>query len=133
MTGPIMIPKPEFLQKSDMEYEDNFGSVRFTRKKALPIEDAVGIYIREMRIASGLNTRCIFSAWDKCSEAGKYTTRRYFRDGKLYITLSSSVVRDRLRYRSEEMILRMNKALEEDELFTKDDPRVGFVKELILK
>ena len=128
-----MIPKPEFLQKSDMEHEDNFGSVRFTRKKTLPIEDAVGMYIREMRRAAGLNTRCIFSAWDKCSEAEKYTTRRYFRDGKLYITLSSSVVRDRLRYRSEEMILRMNKALEEDELFTKDDPRVGFVKELILK
>lgn len=133
MTGAIMMPKGEFLPKSDMELDNDFGSVRFTRKKAITLEDAVGMYIKEMRIASGLNTRCIFSAWDNCSEAAKYTTRRYFRDGKLYITLSSSVVRERLRYRSDEMILRMNKALQEDELFTKDDPRVSFVKELILK
>jgi hypothetical protein len=31
-------------------------------------------------------------AWDQASGAAPYTIKRYFRDGKLFITLSSSVL-----------------------------------------
>ena len=62
------------------------------RKEALTMEEVIGEYIKSAKIASGLNTQRIFAAWDACSGAGPFTLRRYFRGGKLYITLSSSEI-----------------------------------------
>lgn len=103
------------------------------RKKALPMSEVVQMYIRSMKLASGLNTRLIFEAWDKASNAAQFTIKRYFRDGKLYITLNSSMVRGQLNFQKDLLVERMNKILMEDELFVKDDPNVKFVEQLILK
>lgn len=120
-----------------MQIEENKvffnGEVRISRRKPLSMEQAVAGYIRAMRIAAGLNTQRIFEAWDKCSGAGKYTIRRFFRDGRLFITLNSSVVRMQMQYRREDLVRKINEFLESDSLFTKDDPKVGYVKEIILK
>lgn len=120
-----------------MEIEENKvffnGEVRISRRKPLSMEQAVESYIRTMKIAAGLNTQRIFEAWDKCSGAGKYTIKKFFRDGKLYITLDSSVVRMQMQYRKEDLVRKINDVLKNDSLFTKDDPKVGYVKEIILK
>lgn len=97
------------------------------------MEEVVGMYIKSMKLSSGLNTQRIFSAWDDASGAGSFTLKKFFRDGKLYITLSSSVVRNQLSFQKDALIEKMNGILSKDELFTKDDARVSFVKELILK
>lgn len=107
--------------------------VRITRKRALSMEELVPMYIKSMKLSAGLNTHRIFAAWDEASGAAAYTLRRFFRDGKLYITLNSSVVRNHLSFQNAELVDRINHILSMDELFVKDDPRVSYVRELILK
>ena len=103
------------------------------RKDPVPMEELVHQFIQSMRLAPGLNTRRIYEAWDQASGASRYTLRRYFRDGKLYITLNSSMVRTHLGLQKDALVQRINEILRSDELFVRDDPRVGYVEELILK
>ena len=113
---------------------------RVARKTAVPLSDLIREYIQASKLTAGLNTQRIFAAWDAASGAGRYTVRRYFRDGKLYITVDSSVVRSQLSFQRDVLLEKINALLEkinallaQDELFTCDDPRSGCVKELILK
>ena len=97
------------------------------------MDQLVKQYIKSMKIAAGLNTQRVFAAWDACSGAGEFTLRRFFRDGKLYITLNSSVLRNQLSFQKAELVEKMNRFLSQDSLFTEDNRTVGFVRELILK
>mgnify|MGYP002627429052 CR=1 FL=1 len=106
---------------------------RVARKTAVPLDELIREYLRQYRLTAGLNTQRIFAAWDAASGAGRYTVRRYFRDGRLYITVDSSVVRSQLSFQRDTLIGKINALLAADELFTRDDARVGFVQELILK
>lgn len=104
-----------------------------SRKKALDMSQVVEMYIKSMKLSAGLNTRRIFEAWDRASGASRYTSRRFFRDGKLYVTLNSSMVRNQLSFQKDALVSMMNQILMDDELFIKDDPKVRYVEELILK
>lgn len=108
-------------------------TVRLSRKKALGMDEVVQMYIRSMKISSGLNTQRVFAAWDEVSGAAKYTLKKFYRAGTLYITVSSSVVREQLYYQRDALVSMINARLREDDLFTADDPRVSFVQELKLK
>jgi len=90
-------------------------------------------FIKSMKITAGLNTQRIFAAWDACSGAGPFTIKRFFRGGKLYITLKSSVIRNQLYFQRDALIEKMNAFLAEDPLFTADNRTVSFIRELILK
>ena len=103
------------------------------RKEALTMEEVIEEYIKSAKMASGLNTQRIFSAWDDCSGAGPFTLKRYFRSGTLYITLKSSVIRNQLFFQKEALIEKMNAKLSGDPLFTSDNRTVGFIQELVLK
>ena len=107
--------------------------IRIHRKEAVGMDQLVQQYIKSMKLAAGLNTQRIFAAWDACSGAGPFTLRRYFRGGKLYITLASSVVRNQLYFQKADLIEKMNAYLSKDELFTADNRTVSFIQELILK
>ena len=107
--------------------------VRIHRKQALSMEELVQQYIKSMKLAAGLNTQRIFEAWDACSGAGPFTLKRFFRDGKLYITLNSSVIRNQLSFQKEALVEKMNAWLADDKLFTADNRTVNFIRELILK
>lgn len=107
--------------------------IRIHRKEAVSMDQLVHQYIKSMRLAAGLNTQLIFAAWDACSGAGPFTLRRYFRGGKLYITLGSSVIRNQLYFQRAELIEKMNAYLSNNELFTEDNRTVSFIQELILK
>ena len=106
---------------------------RVARKSALPLEELIHEFIRTSRLTPGLNTRRIFAAWDTASGAARYTVRRYFRDGRLYITVDSSVVRSQLSFQRDSLLEKINALLAQDELFTRDGAPEGVVKELILK
>lgn len=116
-----------------MEEEFTKRSYFIRRKEALSMETVIEEFIKSAKIASGLNTQRIFSAWDECSGAGPFTLKRYFRSGTLYITLSSSVIRNQLYFQKEALIEKMNAMLAEDPLFTKDNRTTGFVRELVLR
>ena len=113
--------------------EDKNNNIRIHRKEAVSMEQVVSNYIKHMKLAAGLNTQRIFEAWDACSGAGPFTLKRFFRNGKLYITLSSSVYRNQLYFQKETLIEKMNAFLSSDPLFTSDNHSVGFIRELILK
>jgi len=107
--------------------------VRIHRKQALSMEEVVSQYIKSMKIAAGLNTQRVFEAWDACSGAGPFTLKRFYRGGKLYITLNSSMVRSQLWFQKDVLIEKMNAFLADDKLFTADNRTAGFITELILK
>ena len=106
---------------------------RVARKTAVPLDALIREFLRENRLAAGLDSRRVFAAWDAASGAGRYTVRRFFRDGRLYITVDSSVVRSQLSFQRQALVEKMNAILAGDEMFTRDDARTGFVQELILK
>ena len=108
-------------------------AVRIHRKEAVGMDKIVSDYIKSMKLAAGLNTQRIFAAWDDCSGAGPFTLKRFFRGGKLYITLSSSVIRNQLFFQKDALIEKMNAFLSQDQLFTADNKSVNFITELILK
>ena len=108
-------------------------AVQIHRKEAVGMDKIVSDYIKSMKLAAGLNTQRVFAAWDACSGAGPYTLRRFYRGGKLYITLNSSVLRSQLYMQRDLLIEKMNAFLQQDSLFTQDNKTVGFIQELILK
>ncbi len=107
--------------------------IRIHRKEAVGMDRLVQEYIKQMKLAAGLNTQRIFAAWDACSGAGPFTLKRYFRAGTLYITLNSSVIRNQLYFQKDVLVEKMNAYLSQDELFTSDNRTVGFIENLILK
>ncbi len=103
---------------------------RISRKEAIQMDELVSLYIRNMKLNSGLNNQRVFAAWDKISGAARFTIGKFYRNGVLYCTISSSVVRNQLYFQKEALVEAINRELEEDSLFTKD---YGFVKSLVLK
>lgn len=108
-------------------------AVQIHRKEAIGMDKVVEEFIKSMKITAGLNTQRIFAAWDACSGAGPFTIKRFYRGGKLYITLKSSVIRNQLYFQRDALIEKMNAFLAEDPLFTADNRTVSFIRELILK
>jgi len=106
---------------------------RIKRKEPQGMETVMLEYIKEMKLAAGLNTQIIFKAWDDVSGASKYTVKKFFRDGTLYITLGSSMARNSLSYRIPELIRAVNDAALKDPMFVKDDPKSHLVTKLVLK
>lgn len=108
-------------------------SYRIKRKTAMPLASAIRAYLREAHMTTGLNTRLVFAAWDEVSGAGPFTIRRFFRDGKLYITFNSSAVRSQYMKQKELLLLRLNERLGRDELFEREDCNASWVEDIILK
>ena len=107
------------------------GSNRVTKKEAVSVADAIKIFLQRERLAPAHNTYRIALAWDQASGAAKYTIKRFYRDGKLFITVDSSVVRNQLSFQKQALIDKMNHILEEDEMFIPSlNPPI---QELILK
>ena len=107
--------------------------MRLEKQYATGMDSLVQGYIRLMKLGPALNRRRIYAAWDSVTGAGPHTIRKSFKDGKLYITLSSSVMRSILYMQRDLYAARINAALKQDELFTQGDEKVGSVKEIILK
>ena len=106
---------------------------RLSRKEPATMGEVVHEYVRKMKIAAGLNEQLVFDAWDIVSGAAGYTVSRYLKDGVLYCSMSSSVVRSRLFPKRDELVRKINDFLREDELFVQDDQRTGFVRQIVLK
>ena len=107
-------------------------AVRIHRKEAVGMDQVLQEFIRSMKLTSGLNTQRVFAAWDACSGAAPYTLKRFYRGGKLYITLSSSVIRNQLYFQTEALVEKMNAFLAEDTLYTTEEGSAP-IQQLILK
>ncbi len=107
-------------------------SNRIARKTALPLIDVLKQMLVEGGARVSHNTSLIYSAWDSVSGAGPYTIKRFFRDGKLYITLSSSVICSQLLMQKDALVAKINSSLAGNELYI-GQAEEGPVKELILR
>ena len=107
-------------------------SNRIARKNAQPLVEVLKEMIVEGKAGQTHNGYRIFAAWDKVSGAAPYTIKRFFRDGKLYITLSSSVICSHLSLQKDVLLKKINAVLAADELFI-GEVSDGPVKQLILK
>lgn len=97
------------------------------------MDEVVRQFIREMHLTAELNTQHIFDAWDRASGAAEYTVARFFRDGTLYVTIGSSVIRSQLYFQKDVILRSLNDILMNDPMFFKDEPKVGFVRSIVLK
>ncbi|MBQ6254890.1 MAG: DUF721 domain-containing protein [Bacteroidales bacterium] len=103
------------------------------RKEAVSMGEIVPLFVKSRGLSAALNTRRVFAAWDEVSGVKEFTLRKFYRDGKLFVTLSSSMVRSHLEFQKESLVDAVNAFLEKDSLFDKDCAKAGFVKEIILK
>lgn len=116
---------------------------KLRRKNAQAMNEIICDLLKSMRLNYGMTSHLVFGAWDRVSGAGPYTAKRFFRDGKLYITLNSSVVRSQLRMQQSFLLEKINAELASDPVFAplgrldsadgSDTGKNEYVRELILK
>ena len=73
--------------------------------------DAIRLMLRQNGLGPELDRRRIYAAWDNASGAGAYTLRRYFKEGRLYITVNSSVIRSQLHFQKDALLEKINALL----------------------
>ena len=83
------------------------------RENTQLIKAIIEEFIKEEHLEEGLNRTRLFKAWDLVvGEVGaKATTNKYFKDGTLYCTINSSMLRTQMYYRKEDIIAHINKML----------------------
>ena len=101
-------------------------------RKAQPeaLEDVMKLFIAKNGLTTGVNCQLVFEAWDKVSGAARFTLRKFYRDGNLFVTVSSSVVRNQLYFQRDTLLKLLNDELTANPLF---NPKKGLVKNIILK
>lgn len=97
------------------------------------MDEVISQYIMEMKLVGGINRQRIFAAWDAVSGAALYTVGRYVKNGILYCSLSSSMIRSQLFFQKDSIVKKINDFLAADELFVKDSKKDGFIKDIVLK
>lgn len=94
------------------------------------MSEIMKLFVRRGGLSTGVNLQIIFHAWDKVSGAGPYTLRKFFRNGILYCSISSSVVRNQLYFRRDALLSSLNAELASDNLYDKGK---GMVKAIVLR
>lgn len=113
-----------------MAYGEKNNGLR--RRDAVGMSELVEDFIRDMKLASGLNRQRVAAAWNAVSGAQRYTVDIYVRDKVMYCTLGSSMVRNQLYFQKDVLLAQINEYLESDRMYIKEGDR-PYIKELILK
>ena len=111
-----------------MEYKGN----TLQRRDAVGMDELVEQFIRDMKLASGINRQRVIAAWNSVSGASRYTVDVYLKGKTLYCTIGSSVVHNQLYFQKDVLLAQLNNCLGSDDMFIKDDEG-PYVTELILR
>ncbi len=86
------------------------------RTNANKISLLIEQFIKEQGLAEGLERVRIFRAWDLVvgETVAKATSNKFFKDGVLYCTINSSIIRTHLYYNKEDILAKLNKMLQSD-------------------
>lgn len=94
------------------------------RESVKRVGDIIEEYVREDNLGDGLLRARIFEAWDlllaslpgisSADAAASLTSRKYFKDGTLTCTITSSVVRSQLLFSKEALRVKLNTLLQEE-------------------
>lgn len=113
-----------------MAYEHKNNALR--RREAVGMNELVENFIKEMKLASGLNRQRVVEAWHVVSGAQRYTVDVTFRNKVVYCTLGSSMVRNQLYFQKDVLLGQMNEYLASDELFVKEG-EPPYITEIVLR
>lgn len=113
-----------------MAYDNRENRLR--RKEAVGMDQLVQDFIREMKIASGVNSQRAAEAWNTVSGASRYTLDVSLDKGVLYVSMNSSMARNQLYFQRDVLLARINEALDADPLFVRY-PGHPAVKTIVLK
>jgi len=94
------------------------------RSKPVPINDLLKLFVKEFGLENNLKEQQFLRLWDETMgiTVSKATTNRVLKNRKLYIYLSSSVIRQELFMMRTEIVKELNKRMGEytiDELVLK--------------
>lgn len=83
------------------------------REQTKPLNELIDVFVKEFGLQEGLNEARVLALWDKLLGASvvKATLHKRFKEGKLYVRLSSSVVRSYLFTERRSIVEKMNLAL----------------------
>ena len=113
---------------------EEFRKIKGTpRKEAVGMDAMMKLFLHHYNLSPRLNTQRVFDAWDAVSGLKDLTLNKFYRDGKLFVSVSSSMVRSHVEFQKADMVRAINEHLREDSLFDKECTLVGYVKELIIK
>lgn len=107
--------------------------MRMERKYAQGLDSVMMLWIKQMHLGPQHNTRRVFAAWDEACGYPQHTIKRFYKDGVLTVTMTSSVLSNHLSMQKSALVKKMNAILQRDMLFLKDEPAVGFVKDIKIK
>jgi hypothetical protein len=79
----------------------------------LSLSDAIKAFVKANKLEKGLNNVDVHEAWKKLMGNGvnNYTTQLLFKNDTLYVSLSSSVLREELSYGKDKIINLLNEEL----------------------
>lgn len=77
------------------------------------MSQVIAEYIRELGLEEGLQRVRIFQTWDLIvgERVAQATTYKFYRDGILYCTINSSMIRTQLSFRKDDIRAQINKSL----------------------
>ena len=113
-----------------MAFGHIYNGIRW--RDAVGMDELVEDFIRDMKLASGLNRQRVAAAWNSVSGAERYTVDIYVRNKVMYCTLGSSMVRNQLYFLKDVLLNQLNEYLEADDMYIKDGDK-PYIRELILK
>lgn len=96
------------------------------RRKAEPLGDLLKLFVAQNRLDGGLYQSAVFAAWDRAvGNLNGHVGGKFFRDGILHITVTSSVVRSHLSFQLPGILDEVNRIIADDEFLQslgKTDP-----------
>lgn len=107
-----------------MKYSIRINSLVMRRKRTLSMSDALKEYRKEMNIDQRLKQVGLVNSWENIvgNAIARRTSKVYMKDGRLFVHLNSSVVRNELQMIKGALIERLNESAGEE-----------LVKEIVLK
>ena len=83
------------------------------RENYIRIDELMNLFIKEFQLEGGLERARVLSAWDQVVgfKFSSLTTNKYYKDKKLYCSVSSSVARDQLFTRRVQILTQINEIL----------------------
>ena len=125
---------PQFKNMTEYKNMPEYRKIKgVPRKEAIGMDILMKLFIRQNGLSARLNTQRVFDAWDAVSGASRYTLNRFYRDGKLFVTVSSSMLRSHFELQRRQLVEALNEHLRNDSMFDQECKLVGCVKELIIK
>ena len=86
------------------------------RSNTQSIAEAIRAYLKESKLEKPLKERELIQSWETLlgKSVARATSKIYFREGKLYVHLSSSVVKNELFMLRDEILKKLNESAGEE-------------------